>query len=339
LGNIISQYGHDGQLLYQSDERKGKGIEHVYLGGSLVATRELPWAGGSITKYQHTDALGSPVAVSNEAGQVIDRTAWEPYGAAIGKPAYSGAGYTGHVMDGLTGLTYMQQRYYDPAIGRFLSVDPVTANSSTGANFNRYWYANNNPYKFVDPDGRKSICKSENSCTIIQVASRGPIGNMRGMPRGGNSGGSDRKGSEGSGKYTSPTGKGVRGCDGYGCGHDGARRDGGRRSHAGNDYIAEPGQPVVSPTDGSVVRPSNPYRNDPSYTGLLIRGADGNTLQLWYLTPLLGIVGDAVVRGQEIGTAQNLQDKYGPGMTNHIHLRITDPSGANINPSTLIPDP
>jgi hypothetical protein len=33
-------------------------------------------------------------------------------------------------------------------------VDPVTAYSSPGANFNRYWYANNNPYRFFDPDGR-----------------------------------------------------------------------------------------------------------------------------------------------------------------------------------------
>ncbi|MBW8852314.1 MAG: RHS repeat-associated core domain-containing protein, partial [Xanthomonadales bacterium] len=79
---------------------------------------------------------------------------YEPYGAVIGKPAYSGIGYTGHVMDGGTGLTYMQQRYYDQSIGRFLSVDPVTANSGTGANFSRYWYANNNPYRFYDPDGR-----------------------------------------------------------------------------------------------------------------------------------------------------------------------------------------
>ena len=48
----------------------------------------------------------------------------------------------------------MQQRYYDPAIGRFLSVDPVGAGPGSGANFNRYWYADNNPFKFVDPDGR-----------------------------------------------------------------------------------------------------------------------------------------------------------------------------------------
>ncbi len=46
------------------------------------------------------------------------------------------------------------QRYYDPTIGRFLSVDPVTANPKNGTNFNRYWYAANNPYKYVDPDGR-----------------------------------------------------------------------------------------------------------------------------------------------------------------------------------------
>src|SRR3546814_11838413 len=48
----------------------------------------------------------------------------------------------------------MQQRYYDPQIGRFLSVDPVSADTVTGWNFNRYNYAANNPYKFKDPDGR-----------------------------------------------------------------------------------------------------------------------------------------------------------------------------------------
>lgn len=41
-----------------------------------------------------------------------------------------------------------------PANARFLSVDPVQAQANNGQNFNRYWYANNNPYKFTDPDGR-----------------------------------------------------------------------------------------------------------------------------------------------------------------------------------------
>ncbi|MGO4550289.1 polymorphic toxin type 50 domain-containing protein [Lysobacter sp. 2RAF19] len=39
-------------------------------------------------------------------------------------------------------------------VGAFLSVDPVTADDRLGHSSNRYWYANNNPYRFVDPDGR-----------------------------------------------------------------------------------------------------------------------------------------------------------------------------------------
>jgi len=48
----------------------------------------------------------------------------------------------------------MQQRYYDPVAMRFLSVDPVAASPLS---FSRYWYANNNPYKNIDPDGRAAL--------------------------------------------------------------------------------------------------------------------------------------------------------------------------------------
>lgn len=55
----------------------------------------------------------------------------------------------------------MQQRYYDPVIGRFYSNDPVGFTPSNPMMFNRYAYANNNPYKYVDPDGRQSELKFE----------------------------------------------------------------------------------------------------------------------------------------------------------------------------------
>jgi RHS repeat-associated protein len=58
------------------------------------------------------------------------------------------------VNDADTGLVYMQQRYYDPIAGRFLSQDPVTTDADTGSAFNRYAYAQNNPYRYTDPDGR-----------------------------------------------------------------------------------------------------------------------------------------------------------------------------------------
>ena len=104
--------------------------------------------------YIHTDALGSVVAESDANGNVIKRYDYEPYGAVVGGQVTDGPGYTGHVSDSATGLSYMQQRYMDPQLGVFLSLDPVTAYEQPVGQFNRYRYANGNPYKFTDPDGR-----------------------------------------------------------------------------------------------------------------------------------------------------------------------------------------
>ena len=154
-GYTSSMYTQSGQVVHQWSGPQQKRLDHVYLGGSLVAVREEAFADGALSvKYQHTDALGSPVAMTNAAGAVVERTNYDPYGGAIGK-VVDGVGYTGHVMDGSTGLTYMQQRYYDQGIGRFLSVDPISSIGEPVTGFNRYWYASNNPYRFTDPDGRK----------------------------------------------------------------------------------------------------------------------------------------------------------------------------------------
>lgn len=105
-------------------------------------------------RYVHTDALGSPVAYTDANGDILEEAAFDPYGQSLIDSANDEPGFAGHVTDENTGLSYMQQRYYDPQIGRFLSTDPVTAYENTGAALNRYWYASNNPYSFVDPDGR-----------------------------------------------------------------------------------------------------------------------------------------------------------------------------------------
>ncbi len=107
--------------------------------------------------YIHTDALGSVVAESDANGNVIKRYDYEPYGAVVGGQVTDGPGYTGHVSDAATGLSYMQQRYMDPQLGVFLSVDPVTAYDQPVGQFNRYRYANGNPYRFTDPDGRQAL--------------------------------------------------------------------------------------------------------------------------------------------------------------------------------------
>lgn len=107
--------------------------------------------------YYYTDPQGTVLATADSAGNIISTIDYRPYGSQVlGTPA-EGPGYTGHVNDTDTGLVYMQQRYYDPGIGRFLSVDPLRAMLRAPSHTNRYGYANDNPYRFIDPDGRATV--------------------------------------------------------------------------------------------------------------------------------------------------------------------------------------
>lgn len=179
-------YSQAGQLLFSQDGVNR--YNHILLGGSLVAKRLVPFDGSATTiRYQHTDALGSPVVETNEAGGLLPRERMTAYGEPADGTWQSGPGYTGHQMDANSKLVYMQQRYYDPVIGRFLSADPVATSQTSGANFNRYWYANNNPYKFTDPDGRLAASESwlGGPCDLRPctkgpdgVRSLGPFGDM-----------------------------------------------------------------------------------------------------------------------------------------------------------------
>jgi RHS repeat-associated protein len=64
-------------------------------------------------------------------------------------------GYTGQVRDA-TGLTYLRARYYNPAVGCFVSRDPLVGNPGVCQTLNRYAYATNDPATLIDPSGLKS---------------------------------------------------------------------------------------------------------------------------------------------------------------------------------------
>ena len=65
-----------------------------------------------------------------------------------------GHGYTGHEHLPEFGLINMNARLYDPALGRFLSPDPVVQAPDDTQSFNRYSYCLNNPLRYTDPDGK-----------------------------------------------------------------------------------------------------------------------------------------------------------------------------------------
>ena len=122
------------------------------MGGLMVLMATAAHA-GSVT-YVYTDPQGTPLAEADASGNITATYDYAPYGSqALGSPP-NGPGYTGHVNDPDTGLVYMQARYYDPSVGRFVSTDPVEPSAGNPFNFNRFAYANNSPIDNMDPDGR-----------------------------------------------------------------------------------------------------------------------------------------------------------------------------------------
>jgi len=110
--------------------------------------------------YIHTNHLGSPILTTDSSGQVVWQGTRRSYGdpsGSTGQNKHKPIGFTGGSDDAATGLVYLINRYYDPSIGRFISVDPIRFKESNTALFNRYAYANNNPVMNVDPDGLESV--------------------------------------------------------------------------------------------------------------------------------------------------------------------------------------
>jgi RHS repeat-associated protein len=151
-----TQYDRTGVLRYALEAGSGEATPYVPFGGALTALR-IGTAG--TVRYVHGDALGSPAAVSDASGGLLGRLEYEPYGVLwSGVPAISGqVGYTGHEQQPVGGLVYAQARYYEPIAGRFLSPDPVGVDTRTGQHYDRYGYARDNPYRYVDPDGRSGV--------------------------------------------------------------------------------------------------------------------------------------------------------------------------------------
>jgi len=114
-----------------------------------------------------------------------------------------------------------------------------------------------------------------------------------------------------------PTGRKQRKQDVHGSGDYLAGRGG--RVHRGRDYKCDPGQAVVAPIGGRVVRESRPY-NVGEYSGVVIRNQK-MAIKMWYFKPYPCVIGRDVCQGQQIGHAQDISKKY-PGMIPHVHLEI-----------------
>jgi len=116
---------------------------------------------GAVTQYFHLDAFNSTIGVTDKNSNIVYTQEYFPFGEKKGSIQYSESEYkikySGKYSDDETGFSDFGARIYSPDLGRFLSQDPVGFSESSTKSFNKYIYANNNPYKYKDPDGKFPI--------------------------------------------------------------------------------------------------------------------------------------------------------------------------------------
>ena len=100
-------------------------------------------------EYHHLNALGSNIVLTDDNQNVLVRYEYDVFGAIRNETGTSDntRKFTGKEFDADSNLYYYAARYYDPYIGRFTQRDPI----ADGVNW--YIYTENNPLRFVDPDG------------------------------------------------------------------------------------------------------------------------------------------------------------------------------------------
>ena len=106
-----------------------------------------------VATYLYTDQLGSVVMAADSSGTVTGTQSFTAYGSLATRSGSieSPFGFAGGYTD-VTGLIYLVNRYYDPATGQFLSVDPLV-----GVTGEAYSYCGGNPLNYTDPLGAFSL--------------------------------------------------------------------------------------------------------------------------------------------------------------------------------------
>jgi RHS repeat-associated protein len=147
---ITSVFAYDGDNLVE--ETNASGVVVARYEDTQNIDEPLAMLRSSATSYFHADGLGSITSLSNSAGSIANTYTYDSFGKLTASTGslVNPFRYTARESDTETGLYYYRARYYDPAIGRFVTEDPIRFR----AGIDYYSYVHNRPTALRDPRGR-----------------------------------------------------------------------------------------------------------------------------------------------------------------------------------------
>ncbi|CAD0007102.1 FG-GAP-like repeat-containing protein [Flavobacterium chungangense] len=184
LRPLRKHYAADGSMEIKQNTKTGE-IEFVtYIAGDGYSAPIAVKSDGvnpANYLYLHRDYQGTILAITNDAGAVVEKRLFDAWGDIIKVQDGAGntlngltvldRGYTGHEHLQSVGLINMNARLYDPIIHRFLQIDNYIQDPTNTQNYNQYGYVLNNPLLYTDPSGNSYIDGSGN--TYINGGSKG----------------------------------------------------------------------------------------------------------------------------------------------------------------------
>ena len=133
--------------------------------------------------FYRRDAQGNIVAIFDSIGNIVVEYSYDAWGKCTVKTNVSGIAainpfrYRGYYFDTETCLYYLNARYYDPEIGRFISADSISyLEPETINGLNIYSYCKNNPVVNVDPSGEFAALAGETGSDLWRGVAGAALG-------------------------------------------------------------------------------------------------------------------------------------------------------------------
>ena len=164
VNNIHTEYYQDSAGTILAENKGGTMVRYLF---DESGTRIGLYVNGAAYMYD-SNVQGDVVAIRNSAGTVVAKYTYDEWGNPISVTDASGNTitssthianlnsfrYRGYYYDAETGFYYLQSRYYDLVVGRFINADALLGANGDMLAYNMFAYCSNNPVNFSDPTGK-----------------------------------------------------------------------------------------------------------------------------------------------------------------------------------------